>query len=348
MSKKLRMVVIGASLIGIGNVYIKNIIENDRAEFVALCEIDPEKLQGLAERYHLSDDMLFTDYKELLAKGGFDAVCVSTADQVHAQIAIDAMRAGYDVLCEKPMALKADECRKVIEATKETGKNFMVGQICRFTPSFVLAKKMVDNGEIGDLFYIESEYAHKYSNVNQGWRVEDPDRNVVVGGGCHAVDLIRWFAGNPSEVYAFGNQMRCDKWLYDDTTVASMKFPNGIVGKVMVSGGCIRAYTMRTVLQGTKGTIIMDNTSPTITLYKDDFMGLEKYYDVAMYRIEHNIPVEINNHNLTSELNYFVDCILDGKTIEIDGVQGCNTVIACNAIVDSSMTGKKIRPIYVE
>ena len=74
----------------------------------------------------------------------------------------------------------------------------------------------------------------------------------------------------------------------------------------------------------------------------------QKYYDVPMYRIEHNIPVEINNHNLESELNYFVDCLIEGKTIEIDGVQGCNTVIACNAIVDSSTTGKKIRPTYVE
>lgn len=348
MGKKIRMAVIGASLRGIGNVYTRRILENDKTELSGICEIDSEQLKGIAERYRLPEEMLFTDYKKLLAKGGFDAVCIATSDQVHAQIAIDAMRAGYDVLCEKPMALKADECKKMMEAAKETGKNFMVGQICRFTPSFVLAKKMVDNGEIGDLFYIESEYAHKYGNVNEGWRVEDPNRNVVVGGGCHAVDLIRWFAGNPSEVCAFGNQMRCDKWLYDDTTVATLKFPSGIVGKVMVSGGCIRAYTMRTVLQGTKGSIVMDNTSPTITLYKDDFMGLEKYYDVPMYRIEHNIPVEINNHNLEAELNYFVDCLIEGKTIEIDGVQGCNTVITCNAIVDSSTTGKKIRPTYVE
>lgn len=348
MEKKLRMAVIGASLIGIGNKYISNIIANERTEFVALCEIDPEKLNGLAERYNLSEDMLFSDYKELLAKGGFEAVCVSTSDQVHAQISIDAMRSGYDVLCEKPMALKSDECKQMMAVAKETGRNFMVGQICRFTPSFVLAKKMVDNGEIGELFYIESEYAHKYANVNTSWRTADPDRNVVIGGGCHAVDLIRWFAGNPTEICAFGNQVRCDKWPYDDTTIANMKFQNGIVGKVMVSGGGIRAYTMRTVLQGTKGTIIMDNTSPEIILYKDDFMGMDKYYDVAMYRIEHRIPVEINNHNLCGELKYFVDCILDGNPIEIDGVQGCNTVIACNAIVDSSTTGKKIRPTYVE
>lgn len=347
MERTLKLAVIGVSLTGIGNVYVRNILANRRAELVAICDVDKERLNAVADSYELSEDMRYTDYTELLKRGGFDAVCVSASDQAHARIAIDAMKAGYHVLCEKPMALKSDDCKRMIQTSKETGRQLMVGQICRFTPSFSLAKKMVDNGEIGDLFYVESEYAHKYANTDQGWRCNDPDRNLVVGGGCHAVDLIRWFAGNPTEISAFGNQMSCDKWPYDDTTVASMKFSNNIIGKVMVSGGCLRAYTMRTVLQGTKGTIVMDNTSPSITLFKEEFMGIEKYYNTPMHRIEIKIPVEVNNHNLVEEINYFVNCLLEDKKIEIDGVQGCNTVIACNAIVDSAMTGKKIRPLYV-
>ena len=81
-------------------------------------------------------------------------------------------------------------------AVKKTDKKFMVGQICRYTPGFKQAKEIIDSGAIGELTFVESEYAHDYSGIyaKETWR-SDPVRNGVVGGGCHAVDLLRWIAG---------------------------------------------------------------------------------------------------------------------------------------------------------
>ena len=348
MTKKLGMAVVGVTSTGIGNVYVQNIINNYNAELKAICDISEEKVNERAEFYHLDKSMVYTDYKEMLKHEGIDAICVVTSDNAHKDIVIDAMRAGKDVLCEKPMALNADDCREMIVASKEAGRRLMVGQICRFTPSFILAKKLVDNGEIGDLMFVESEYAHKYANECTSWRTTDPDRNVVVGGGCHAVDLLRWFAGNPIEVEAYANQKVNDKWPYEDTTIATMKFENDVIGKVFVSGGCIRKYTMRTCLYGTKGTIIVDNTSPTLSLFKDEFAGQESFYGVKAYTIEIKLPVQINNHNVTGEVEHFVNSCLGLEEIKIGAVEGCNTVIACNAIVESSRTGEKVIPEYVK
>lgn len=76
-----------------------------------------------------------------------------------------ALAAKKHVLCEKPMALKLDECSEMIAAAKAAETKMMVGQICRYTPGFVEAKKLIDRGEIGELFFVETEYAHDYSKI---------------------------------------------------------------------------------------------------------------------------------------------------------------------------------------
>lgn len=346
MTKKiLKMAVAGVNNIGIGNVYVNTILHMSNTELVAICDADENKVNERAEFYGIEKSKVFTDYRQMIKKCDIDAICIATKDQVHKEIAIAAMEAGIDVLCEKPMALKASDCCEMIDASDRTGRKLMIGQLCRFTPSFIIAKRMVDAGEIGDLFFVESEYAHSYSNNPTGWRA-DPDRHIVIGGGCHAVDLLRWIVGNPTEVSAYGNQMVNDAWPYDDCVIANMKFANGVVGKVMVSGGCKRAYTMRTCLYGTEGTIIVDNTSSTLSIFKEDFGGMKKYYDVPMHNLEIKIPVTINNHNVPAELDAFVKTLLNDEEVIIDGIQGCNTVIACEAIVEASKSGKVVKPVY--
>ena len=345
--RKLRVGVIGVSEIGIGSVYVNTLLHMNNAELVGICDSNEQNLENRVKFFGISPENAYVDYRELIARKDIDAVCIATKDQVHREIAVAALEAGLDVLCEKPMALNEDDCRAMMEALKRTGRKLMIGQICRFTPSFKLAKQLVDNGEIGELFFVESEYAHTYSNESTGWRA-DPNRHIVIGGGCHAVDLLRWFVGNPIEVSAYGNQKVNDAWSYDDCTIANMRFENNVIGKVMVSGGCRRSYTMRTCLYGSEGTIIVDNTSTTLSLFKEELAGLESYFDFKMHTLEVKIPCDVNNHNVPGELDFFVEKILAGEDIVIDGIQGCNTVIACEAIVKSANEHKKISPVYVE
>ena len=167
--------------------------------------------------------------------------------------------------------LKIDECRAMIDASERTGRKLMIGQICRVTPGFKKAKEIIAAGGIGKLFFVESEYAHDYTNVvkENSWRL-DPLRHGVIGGGCHAVDLLKWIAGNPYQVCAFSNRILFPGWSTDDCTISILKFPHEVIGKVFVSVGCKRNYTMRSVFYGDKGTIIATNTMPYITLYKHE------------------------------------------------------------------------------
>ena len=229
----------------------------------------------------------------------------------------------------------------MVQATEKSSAKFMVGQICRFTPAFAKAKEIIESGQIGELYFVESEYAHDYMNIvknAQIWRA-DPKRHGVIGGGCHAVDLLRWLAGDPVEVFAYGTHKLLPTVPYDDATCALLKFDEELMGKVFVSTGCKRDYTMRTCIYGTKGTIICDNTSPTMQLFVADENG------VAPEKPE-IIEIDVNNHNYVKEFQVFADTIVNDKEMETSVYEGAKTVEVCLAIVESAETGEKVKPNY--
>ena len=143
----------------------------------------------------------------------------------------------------------------------------------------------MDAGTIGELYYVESEYAHDYAKILNGWR-DDPNRHGLIGGGCQ------------------------------------------------------RPYTMRTLIYGTTGTIICDNTSPELTLYT--------LYanDISVNPTPQMIPVGGSNHNTQGAFAVFADCILNGKPVEMDALYGAQSIAICLAIVESAKTGKPVVPDY--
>ncbi len=338
--RKIRFAILGTA--GIGRQHNEGIDACPMAELTAVCDIVEESAKACAEKNHL--DTYYTDYRDMYAAGGFDCVIVCTPDQVHKDQVLDALAAGYHVLCEKPLAMEMEDCRAMVDAAKKSDKVFMVGQVCRKAPAFRLAKELVDAGEIGNLYFVESEYAHDYSLITTGgeWR-RDPVhlRRPMIGGGCHAMDLLRWIAGNPLEVFAYSNHKVLTDWPVEDCTVSILKYPNDVIGKVMCSIGCKRPYTMHTVLYGDQGTILCDNTSPLLTVYRN------KTNDKgARYFEKTEMPVEVNNHNMASEIEDMCNVILHGAPLETGVIEGANTVAVCRAAVDSAETGKPIVPQY--
>ena len=342
MSSVIRLGVVG---LGTGRRYLEAIRGMRDAELAAICDVDKERLDRYADEYCVP--LAVTDYRELLASGAVDAVCICTPDHFHRDMVLEAFAAGLDVLCEKPLALHTKECREMMDAAKRYGRHLMVGQVCRLTPAFVKAKEMVEAGMIGELSFVESEYAHDYSSMGKCWR-SDPAvmRHGVTGGGCHAVDLLRWIAGDPIEAFAYSNKKTLTDWPCDDTAIAVLRFDNDVMGKVFVSTGCKRNYTMRTVLYGTKGTIIVDNKSNTMSLFVERLGDTTAIMGTSMKNIEMKIPVTIADHNVTAELQIFCDVLTGRGENTIPAWEGAATVAVCEAIIRSADTGKPVRIKY--
>ena len=335
--KIMNIAVIGCS--GMASSHMRGVCAREGVKLYAICDPAEERLAQRKEEFGV--EIAVKDYRELVDDPNLDAVVIVVPDKLHLPMTRDFLKAGKAVLCEKPMALTVAECEEMMRVEKETGGKLMIGQVCRCTPAFRMAKELVASGRIGELVFVESEYAHNYGVVPgyNKWRV-DPDRHGFIGRGCHAVDLLRWIAGNPTEVYAHANHKILTDWPVDDTSIAIYQFPNNVMGKVFVSIGCRRNYTMRTVLYGTKGTIICDNTSDHMQLFEDDAANGKDYTKPQI------LPVDINNHNVGAEIDQFVNALLSGAPMPVSSMEGASTVAVCAASVESAKLHKPVQIIY--
>jgi predicted dehydrogenase len=327
---------LGAAVIGLemGNEHCSAFARNPHTRLLAVCDTDQNTLERVRSEHGARHAT--RDYRDILKMPDIDIVSVATPDFHHAEQSIAALEAGKDVLCEKPLTLDLKEALAIVAAVKRSGRRLMVGQVCRYAPGFALARRMIERGDIGELYLAESEYAHSYVGARGvgDWRV-DPRREPVIGGGCHAVDLLRWIAGEVDEVFAYANHRCLTDWPVNDCTTASLRFRNGVIGRVMISIGCVRPYTMRSVFYGTEGTIVCDNTSPEI-----QWCGRKSSDGKLGFT---SLPVDIASHNVAREIEELVEDMRAGRPVRTDVREGARTVATCVAIVESARLGEPVR-----
>jgi len=339
MSKiqEIQVGIIGVGMIGMEHIRGFRVIP--RCRVAAIADLNEQQLAKASAEYAIPQ--AFTDYKELLALDGLDAVVICVPSFAHEEIAMAALAAGKHVLCEKPMTLDLDEASAIAETVRRTGKVFMIAHPTRYTPAFILARKIIARGDIGELFMAETEYAHNYRQIGgkNNWR-KDHRRDPLLGGGCHAVDLLRWVVDEPlDEAFAYGTKKGLADWPIDfDSYFCLYKFKNGVIGKVMCSIGLSRPYTMRSVFYGTLGTIICDNLSGSIQLSSVPFYDSPKDYTEFV-----TIPVDVNSHNVESQVKLLADIVLRGAENTASVVDGARTVAACAAAIESAHTGKAVK-----
>lgn len=274
---------------------------------------------------------------EVLADPHVDIVSICTPDLLHAEQVEKALEAGKHVLCEKPLAPTAQECRRILDAARASGKKVMTGQILRFAPQFESIHKMVHTGELGAPFFVEADYLHNLEPFLSGWRSDPAYRpNLTLGGGCHPVDLLRWLVGEVKEVHAYGNrQVLLDSAYPHDCILISMTFQSGCVGKVLISGGCRRPYALNLSVYGDQGTIENDKLFLNRIDHLQDWMNLP-------------LPVEEEYPYYYQEIDHLVDCIVHDKTPRVDAVEGARSVAVCLAADLSMERGVPVAVAEVE
>ena len=142
-SEKINVAVIGCGTIA-NAAHIPSYEKNQNAEILYFCDIIPERAQEAAEKYNCGKAV--TDYHEVLNDPKVDAISVCTPNNMHAQISIDALNAGKQVLCEKPSARTYSEAKTMQEAQAKTGNRLSIGVVNRFNPAVNKIKELIDKG----------------------------------------------------------------------------------------------------------------------------------------------------------------------------------------------------------
>ncbi|MFI3325287.1 MAG: Gfo/Idh/MocA family oxidoreductase [Clostridia bacterium] len=192
---------------GIANQkHFPGVSQCEGVDMCAFCDLVVERAETAAKEYGCEGAKVYTDYKELLADPTIEAVHVLTPNISHSEITVAALEAGKHVLCEKPMAATTEDAKRMIEARDRTGKMLTIGYQYRHFPENKVAKKVVEEGYVGDVYYAEAAYLRRRGVPT--WGVFT-DKSKQGGGplidiGTHALDFTLFLINNYEVDYVVG------------------------------------------------------------------------------------------------------------------------------------------------
>ncbi|WP_165972043.1 Gfo/Idh/MocA family protein [Paenibacillus piri] len=258
-------------IIGMGRVAVERHIPSIRSigdsnvNIAAAADAKPGIALQAAEKHGIPH--AFEDYRELLAMEEINAVCVCTPTFTHAQIAINALRAGKHVYLEKPATLNEAEMREVLQAANESGKVFIVGSNGLLQSQMQMFKRMIDNKELGEVFNVTITRASTRSAG--GKRKTIGGDGISMESASHNVEWALYFLGDPRPVsvtgigyYKYDNLSipfeRREAGEVDDCAMALIQFDNGssFLYKAMRSAAAPAEYMVD--IQGDMGLIRYD------------------------------------------------------------------------------------------
>jgi len=325
--KKVKVCLTGIGWIGSNHYYgYRQIRDKVDIRIVARSEESKRYLTTLLGlKWEVSKE--YSSFEEALEDDEIDVIDVTVPTHLHAEYALRALRAGKHVFVETPACTTLEECRQLrVELSKHPELKTATGHVARHWPTYQAAKKIVDSGELGKVFYVASDYAHNVSLERDIYPPRPHKREPHVMGrlsiSYHSVDLLRYIVGDVEDVIGY---------ITDYASLAMLHFKNGALGKVFSSGKVKRPYILSLEVYGDNGTLIC-------TQEENELRGY--WHKSARWNPEMLPSCPVHGKGTPEwkiEMENFIDSILYDKRPICTLEDGIATVETCIAI-DTAMT----------
>jgi len=310
-----------------------------RVELYAVADPDPRARAAVQAELGLT--RVFAEPEAVLALPAIDAVIVATPTGTHAEVLIAAARAGQlrAIFSEKPLALSLADTHAVLDALERAGILLQVGFMRRFDPAYRDAFESISKGQIGRPVTFKGvgrdptcpplEYANP---AHSG--------GLVVDMGIHDFDLARWLMSSEVErVSAEGTLLACEQLAAFgdiDNAVINLRFENGAIGNVDLSRNARYGYDVRTEVLGTDGAIIVGGlTEPAVN-------GVQLFAPAVVQADDTPFFVRRFAAAYTAEIEYFVDCLEQGRQPSVAGRDAVAAIEIAQAATLSWQTGRPV------
>ena len=344
--RKLRIGIIGTG--GIAGSHIASYKKQPDVEVVAGADLIP----GKAEKFFKDNEVeakAFTDYKEMIDTMNLDAVSVCTYNRTHAECTIYALEHGLPVLLEKPMTVTLEEAIAIREAEKKSGKIVSVGFQPRFDANMQMIKKIVQSGELGRIYYVQTGGGRRHG-IPVSWSetfIENDKAGLGALGdiGCYSIDLGMNALGNPKpltvtgtatdyfgttpEAYAQVGKPECaKKFSVDDFASAYIRLEGGIILDFRIAWYMHLDTPGDTIIMGTKGSLRI----PSTDCWNGSFnKPMTIYHDVAGEPVETVVPLLPATPDLFDrKIRSFLNAVITGGEAPVPTSQ----IIYNQAILD--------------
>jgi predicted dehydrogenase len=254
-----------------------------KPEMKAICGRDPEGLEQARAQFGWESSE--TDWRELVKRDDIDLIDINAPSDAHKEIALAAAAAGKHLFCEKPLALTLEDSREMLEAAEKAGVKHMVGFNYRFAPAVRLAKKLISDGRIGEIYHFRAVFLQDWiidPSFPLVWRLQKEIAGSGSHGdlGAHLIDMARYLVGEFNEVIGMNETFIKERPIaaamtglsakgsedgprgqvtVDDATLFMTRFANGALGsfeatRFAAGHRCTNAFE----INGSKGSIKFD------------------------------------------------------------------------------------------
>lgn len=313
--------------------------------FVAAMDPDERRRKEVSKEFGIPT---YTTIDKMFDKEKIDAVIIGSPVFAHEENAVKSAEAGKHILCEKPMARTIAECDRMIKAANKNNIILMPGFMKRFNAQLIEAKRMIDDGELGEICQVRVDWC-QYNYNHNGWR----HAFATLGGvyqdhGSHIIDLCRWWLGDITEVSAEVNIFIADKEReVEDQVVSLFRHKNRSISFHNLNRLTHMHEDERYEIFGTKGTLEINYGG---TGRYSSFIASDPFTMVLHKKGQETIDITPwpewtsvqKKHQYLVEMEHFCDCIIKNKKPEVTAEDGRKAIEVINAVYLSSWKKEKI------
>ncbi|MBR1952841.1 MAG: Gfo/Idh/MocA family oxidoreductase [Lentisphaeria bacterium] len=319
----------GCALWGCGWVasgHIAAYLKNKDCEFIGLGSRRKESALAKVAEFGLNNITIYNSFEEILSDSRVDVVSICTPNDLHAEEAILAAKAGKQIFLEKPAAVSEEQLDRLTAVISEYKTKTVMGLVLRFNPLSLMQKRLIAEGELGQVLLANVDYW--FGRDRGGWMREGKrSGGAFVLGGFHSVDLASFLLGSPITAVR-GDALKVGAWYdYPPVETAQVQFANGAKGVFSCSLTGFVPYTANTHIIGEDGTILNDQ------FYLRRFREQKE-----LFKIDTGIKKtgDVYGHPFPQIVDHFISCLKEDRDSEHNVASAVNSHKACFAICRSA------------
>ncbi len=355
--KKIKVGIIGTGWIA--EAHVLNYLKCPDVEIVAAADLVDGKAEKFCKANGIDGIRLYPDHKSMIDSEELDAVSVCTYNRTHAECSIYALEHGVNVLLEKPMCVTLDEAVAICKAEKKSGKILSIGFQPRFDENMKMLKKVVETGELGDIYYIQTGGGRRRGIPTPYGTSFIEDETAGLGAladiGCYSLDMVLNAVGYPKPLTVSGytsdffgkdpvtypnHPEYADKFGVDDFAAAFIRLEGGIVLDFRIAWAMNLDTPGDTIILGKKAGLRI----PSTECWNGSIGGpLKIYRTIAGSDVETEIPERDNGEdNFYKKIRLFVDAVKYGKPAPVPSSQILYNQAIIDGIARSAKLGREV------
>ena len=355
--KKIKVGIIGTGWIA--EAHVLNYLKCPDVEIVAAADLVDGKAEKFCKANGIEGVRLYPDHKSMIDNEELDAVSVCTYNRTHAECSIYALEHGVNVLLEKPMCVTLDEAVAICKAEKKSGKILSIGFQPRFDENMKMLKKVVETGELGDIYYIQTGGGRRRGIPTPYGTSFIEDETAGLGAladiGCYSLDMVLNAVGYPKPLTVSGytsdffgkdpvtypnHPEYAEKFGVDDFAAAFIRLEGGIVLDFRIAWAMNLDTPGDTIILGKKAGLRI----PSTECWNGSIGGpLKIYRTIAGSDVETEIPERSNaEDNFYKKIRLFVDAVKYGKPAPVPSSQILYNQAIIDGIARSAKLGREV------